>query len=611
MTRVFKPYRGLSWRRIQLTILAALFLPAQISHANEVAADEAIPKLMWHAAATPDGNGSRWYRFTFNQNINGRTGILTFAAEGTVTVHVNGQRLIRQASLQPVDGKVSAVAFDVSRVLRDGRNCVAIELRTEQNLSLLAASLTLSANDSDTANIAGEWRISETAPPIGWQQTDFNARDWPAVTGSAERPEGSFEISATEEVAQAFVSTGQARTPFKLLDGDHVVMLGATFLERAQQYGHLETALTAADCDINVTFRNLGWDADTVFAESRGIFDPPAVGYLRMIEHVRAEEPTVIIVNYGQNEALATHPEAQAFRTQLNQLLNDLSTTGATIVLMTPHELLPAIRPIPDSSRFNSRIRDFVQIVESVAAERSLNCFNLFDDFTRELNSVDRRLGLDEQTAGVAASLSLDPDLQALAASRWSDNGMHLNDRGYQAASLIVRNRVLGIPSGGTRIVIDSTSEKLMADGAEIRDVKWNGEPRTLVTFQLKEPQVSSIPTQISIADGDSGMGWAGRIWSTDAADKESNAVNSRGNLIWLPVSSKYEALRVAVMRKNELYFHRWRPQNITYLFGFRKHEQGNNAVEIAQFDPFVKELEEQIQSLKQPEWRTVVITRH
>ena len=38
----------------------------------------------------------------------------------------------------------------------------------------------------------------------------------------------------------------------------------------------------------------------------------------------------------------------------------------------------------------------------------------------------------------------------------------------------------------------------------------------------------------------------------------------------------------------------------VTYLFGFRKHEQGNNAVEIPQFDPLVVELETQIQALKQ-----------
>ncbi len=47
-------------------------------------------------------------------------------------------------------------------------------------------------------------------------------------------------------------------------------------------------------------------------------------------------------------------------------------------------------------------------------------------------------------------------------------------------------------------------------------------------------------------------------------------------------------ALRAALRRKNELFFHRWRPANQTYLFGFRKNEQGKNAVEMGQFDTLV-----------------------
>ena len=47
------------------------------------------------------------------------------------------------------------------------------------------------------------------------------------------------------------------------------------------------------------------------------------------------------------------------------------------------------------------------------------------------------------------------------------------------------------------------------------------------------------------------------------------------------PDYDQVEALRRAIIAKNRLYFYRWRPQNETYLFGFRKHEQGNNAREI------------------------------
>jgi glucose/arabinose dehydrogenase len=59
------------------------------------------------------------------------------------------------------------------------------------------------------------------------------------------------------------------------------------------------------------------------------------------------------------------------------------------------------------------------------------------------------------------------------------------------------------------------------------------------------------------------------------------------------------EVLRSAILKKNELFFHRWRPENWTYLFGFRKHEQGQNGVEIPKFDPLIAEWDARIAKLR------------
>ena len=59
------------------------------------------------------------------------------------------------------------------------------------------------------------------------------------------------------------------------------------------------------------------------------------------------------------------------------------------------------------------------------------------------------------------------------------------------------------------------------------------------------------------------------------------------------------QELRQAIIAKNELFFHRHRPQNETYLFLFRKHEQGNNAVEVPQFDPLIESKEQEIARLR------------
>jgi lysophospholipase L1-like esterase len=57
-------------------------------------------------------------------------------------------------------------------------------------------------------------------------------------------------------------------------------------------------------------------------------------------------------------------------------------------------------------------------------------------------------------------------------------------------------------------------------------------------------------------------------------------------------------ALLSKIQQKNELFFNQWRPANEIYLFGSRKHEQGNNAVEIPQFDPLIAAAEGEIRKL-------------
>lgn len=63
--------------------------------------------------------------------------------------------------------------------------------------------------------------------------------------------------------------------------------------------------------------------------------------------------------------------------------------------------------------------------------------------------------------------------------------------------------------------------------------------------------------------------------------------------------SEALAALRAAVVEKDRLFFHRWRPANETYLFLFRKHEQGQNAKEIPMFDPLVAEQEKRVEEAR------------
>ncbi len=129
---------------------------------------------------------------------------------------------------------------------------------------------------------------------------------------------------------------------FYLEDGDRVVLLGGTIIEREQVYGEWELMLTCLYADADFTVRNLGWSGDTVWAESRGIFDPPEVGYQRMIDQIKGLNPTVVILAYGHNEAWAGEEGLDAFMTQYEKLIDDIqrateAETRYLILLPHPH----------------------------------------------------------------------------------------------------------------------------------------------------------------------------------------------------------------------------------------------------------------------------------
>ena len=78
--------------------------------------------------------------------------------------------------------------------------------------------------------------------------------------------------------------------------------------------------------------------------------------------------------------------------------------------------------------------------------------------------------------------------------------------------------------------------------------------------------------------------------WTNDVAKR----------LEWrAPASDANEGvLKGLVNRKNDLFFHQFRPANSTYLFGFRKHEQGKNAAEMPKYTPLIEAVELEINSL-------------
>src|SRR2546426_7391517 len=93
--------------------------------------------------------------------------------------------------------------------------------------------------------------------------------------------------------------SAQSTNQFEFLDGDRVVLLGDTFIEREQRYGHIEYLFTTHWPERNITFRNLGWSADTPEGISRAGFDLDEKGWFHLTNQIAATKPTIVILGYG------------------------------------------------------------------------------------------------------------------------------------------------------------------------------------------------------------------------------------------------------------------------------------------------------------------------
>ncbi len=294
--------------------------------------------------------------------------------------------------------------------------------------------------------------------------------------------------------------------PFEIREGDRVLFIGDTLLEREGSFGALETRIDRQFADRKFIVRNLSFSADTPLGWSRASFDPAAKGFDRLKEELTLVKPTVAILGYGMAASLqemtdrsgdialnrdpvryGTEPmSAGRFKKELGQLMDAIEASSGgpekvRFILLSPirHEDLRATRPdLPDPAAHNVLLTGYTEAIAAIAKERG----------ARFINQAKER----------PAALT--------------DNGIHPDARG-----------------------MEEVAAGIAAD-----------------------------------------LGW-----------KE------------IPFPGSNEALRKAIVRKNALFFHRWRPANSTYLFGFRKHEQGRNAAEIPLFDPLIAEVEAEIEKLK------------
>lgn len=444
--------------------------------------------------------------------------------------------------------------------------------------------------------------LGTACPANAWAQSvsaaDQDAAvEAPPVDGAEPLPRlAAFDdfLAADESEEEPPVEAPAAEVPPL-----RVALVGSTLIEREQRYGYWETWLAAARPEQRFIVRNLGWSGDTVQGESRAGFGKPRDGYDKLIEQIRSVRPDVVFVAYGTNASFEGERGLSVFRAGLDQLLRDVSATGARLVLVSPPPFEDAGVPGVDTLARNRDLALYAGAIREAAEEWEAEHVDLF--------------------GGLASAMSAD-------GRPLTDNGMHLSAFGYWLAAPVIaapliepqpwrlslavdQGRVAVERSSGTT-VIDITEELQQVDGV----LRWSLRDAALPApdpppGKKGEERPAAAPRILQIRGLPQGA-YQLRIDRQLVVTATSGAWARGIELTAGPDYAQVEQIREAVIKKNELFFHRWRPQNETYLFGFRKHEQGQNAREIPQFDPLVAEMEEVIYRVSQPQRRYYELRR-
>ncbi len=271
----------------------------------------------------------------------------------------------------------------------------------------------------------------------------------------------------------------------ELVDGDRVVFVGDGLLEQEQYFGWVEVMMSTANPDREVTFRNLGWSADTPRGSSRSGLsllqagnEPAGEGFKQLVKQLELTQPTVILFGYGMASAIEGGPaKVNQFSTEFQELIKAARDVSPDVRFV----FLSPLMPLSNAGQHGAAIAAYSKAIADIADAND----SPFVDLSQVAMTAEQRK---------------DP--------------IHLNSDGYRALATAIQH------------------------GLNLKDSGW--------------------------------------------------ATNEYTNV-----------LREVILRKNQWWFHRSRPANVAYVLGFRKREQGQNAVEIPKFDELVKVEEETIASLR------------
>jgi hypothetical protein len=388
-----------------------------------------------------------------------------------------------------------------------------------------------------------------------------------------------------------------AQEQLDLRDGDRIVFLGATLLERDRYYGQFETALRTRFPGRQLEFRNMAWPGDTTSVQLRPL------NFGSFEQHVNDAKPTVVVVSYGFGESFSGEAELPSFLEGYAKILDLLESTGARILVVGPprHERLSP--PLPDPAPHNQQLERYVAEISKLAAARGYPLVDLF---------------------GSLADGSVSPGDERL-----TEDGIHLTNHGYWRVAGVVAD-AFASASAGWSISLSAPEADMETRSIRVSNVeatphslRFEATAETLPRPEPLDSLTNSFPVHSSPAAGQRLLRIAGLAGKRYKLTIDGQPIATAAAARWHlgvpinrgPAFDQARSLRREVIWKNLLFFHRWRTHNGEYIYGRRSQQSrdwtpskdGGNAgnptfpTEMAEFDRLIQLSDEKAGELSKP----------
>jgi putative membrane-bound dehydrogenase-like protein len=194
---------------------------------------------------------------------------------------------------------------------------------------------------------------------------------------------------------------------FQPVENEIIIMIGQENFVREQKTGAFESRMIAGFAPLNLRFRSMAWEGDTVYEQWREL------NFGGWVDQLETAQAGILIIQFGQMEVFDGVERLTEFKTAYHRLLDQFAQQTRRVVLISP---MPFEKPLashaPDLTKRNRDVAAYAAAVQDIARERGF----VFVDLVAALNE-------QEQTGD---------------AKRLTNNGIHLTDEGLEIVGEII-----------------------------------------------------------------------------------------------------------------------------------------------------------------------------